>query len=79
VEYDPKVDGQTGKATDAKLYNLADDIGETNNLIEQEPEKARVLQAAWDEWNRSNVPPLWGDGSKAKKAKTKKQRRQSAA
>jgi arylsulfatase A-like enzyme len=78
VKYDPKVDGNTGKATKAKLYNLADDIGETQNLIDKQPEKAKSLQAAWDEWNKSNVPALWGDG-RAKKAKRKKQRQTAGA
>jgi arylsulfatase A-like enzyme len=62
VRYDPRVDGMTGRATEAKLYNLAADIGESNDLMGEEPEKAKQLQAAWDEWNESNVPPLWRDG-----------------
>ena len=32
VRYDPRVDGMTGRATESKLYNLADDIGESNDL-----------------------------------------------
>jgi arylsulfatase A-like enzyme len=62
VRYDATVDGMRGQFTEAKLYNLADDIGETNDLIDKEPEKSAALQAAWDEWNKSNVPALWGDG-----------------
>jgi arylsulfatase A-like enzyme len=62
VRYDATVDGMRGQFTEAKLYNLADDIGESNDLIVKEPEKAASLQAAWDEWNKSNVPALWGDG-----------------
>ena len=58
----PAVDGRQGRATESKLYNLADDIGENNDLMDEEPEKAAALQAAWDEWNKSNVRPLWGDG-----------------
>jgi hypothetical protein len=60
VRYDPAVEGGKGLATGTKLYNLANDIGERENLIEDEPEKAKALQAAWDRWNESNVPPLWG-------------------
>ena len=60
VRYDPNVDGMSGRATESKLYNLAADIGETNDLIAVQPEKAEALQAAWDEWNESNVAPLWG-------------------
>jgi arylsulfatase A-like enzyme len=62
VSYDPRVDGMTGRATESKLYNLAADIGETNDLMDEQPEKAAALQAAWDEWNKSNVRPLWRDG-----------------
>jgi arylsulfatase A-like enzyme len=62
VRYDATVDGMRGQFTEAKLYNLADDISETNDLIDKEPETAAALQAAWDVWDRSNVPALWGDG-----------------
>ncbi len=62
VRYDPQVDGMTGRATESKLYNLAADIGESNDLMDEEPERAAALQAAWDEWNTSNVLPLWRDG-----------------
>ncbi len=79
VKYDPAVDGQKGKATEAKLYNLALDIGESKDLIEDEPDRAKTLQAAWDKWNASNVPAAWGDGGKGKKSKARKQQRQAAA
>jgi arylsulfatase A-like enzyme len=62
VRYDATVDGMRGQFTEPKLYNLAADIGESNDLMGEEPEKAAALQAAWDEWNKSNVPALWGDG-----------------
>jgi arylsulfatase A-like enzyme len=68
VRYDPAVDGATGRATDAKLYNLKDDIGETKDLIRKEAQKAKELQAAWDEWNESNIPPLWGNAAVTKEA-----------
>jgi arylsulfatase A-like enzyme len=68
VRYDPVVDGMKGSATEAKLYNLADDIGESKDLTKSEPQKAKALQAAWDEWNQSNVPALWGGGKKKKAA-----------
>lgn len=69
VKYDPVVDGGKKGATDARLYNLAEDISEEDNVIAEEPEKAKELQAAWDEWNKSNVPPLWGQGNEGKKDK----------
>jgi hypothetical protein len=83
VKYDPTVDGEKvgrGVATEAKLYNLANDIGETNNLIDKEPEKAKMLRAAWDKWNESNVPAAWGmDGTKSKKTKGRKQQQRAAS
>jgi arylsulfatase A-like enzyme len=72
VRYDPVMDGLKGSATDAKLYNLASDIGESKDLLEAEPQKAKELQAAWDEWNQSNVPPLWSNGGGKKKKATGK-------
>jgi arylsulfatase A-like enzyme len=62
VRYDATVDGMRGQFTEPKLYNLADDISESNDLMDKEPEKAASLQEAWDEWNKSNVPALWGGG-----------------
>jgi arylsulfatase A-like enzyme len=67
VRYDPVMDGMKGTATAAKLYNLAKDIGESKDLIAAEPQKTKALQAAWDEWNESNVPALWRGGSGQKK------------
>ena len=62
VRYDAAADGEKSIATAAKLYNLKNDIGETQDLIGAEPQKAKDLQAAWDTWNELNVPPLWGNG-----------------
>jgi arylsulfatase A-like enzyme len=41
------------------LFNLAADIGETNDLSAQEPEIVRELTAAWSNWNSELKPPLW--------------------
>jgi arylsulfatase A-like enzyme len=43
-----------------KLFNLKDDIGETKDLSAAHPEKVKELQAAWDAWNKNNVPATWG-------------------
>jgi arylsulfatase A-like enzyme len=77
VRYDPVVDGMNGKATKAKLYNLANDLGEKDDLIKSEPKKAKALQSAWDEWNASNVPALWPNGNSKKKNATGKRTRAS--
>jgi hypothetical protein len=68
VRYHPVVDGQTGRAPDARLYNLKNDVGEVNNLIEAEPAKAKELQSAWDKWNELNIAPLWGNAVVTKAA-----------
>ena len=58
----------------AELYNLAKDIGEKNNLAEQEPAKFKELAAVWDKWNSELVEPKWfpsappAPGMKAAKA-----------
>lgn len=44
-----------------ELYNLAEDIGETNNLAAEHPEKVRELETKWNEWNKDNKPPLFMD------------------
>ena len=79
VKYDPVVDGGRGRATPAKLYNLADDAGEEHDLFAENPEKAAALQAVWDEWNKGNVPPKWGDGKGKRKTKAQGKGKRRAA
>ncbi len=53
-----------------RLHNLAQDIGEQNDLAAQHPERVKQLQELWDKWNAKNEPPRWidqrwnGDGAK---------------
>jgi arylsulfatase A-like enzyme len=61
VKYDAAAEGGKGTAP-VRLYNLADDIGEKTDLSAREPAKVKELQAAWDDWNKGNVAPLWGGG-----------------
>ncbi|MBU0611529.1 MAG: sulfatase-like hydrolase/transferase, partial [Armatimonadetes bacterium] len=42
-----------------ELYNLAEDIGEKNNLAAKEPEKVKQLQATWESWNAELMEPQW--------------------
>jgi len=69
VKYDSNVETRSGRnnepATAAKLYNLADDIGETKDLAASNPEQVKKLQALWDDWNTGNKPPLWGKNAGA--------------
>ncbi len=63
VRYDKNVDLRTGHkeaATEAKLYNLASDIGESKDLAATMPEKVKELQTKWDSWNATLMKPLWG-------------------
>ena len=66
VRYDSNADTLTGNrrqpVTAAKLYNLADDIGESHDLAAAQPDKLKELQTAWDAWNATLVKPLWGGG-----------------
>jgi arylsulfatase A-like enzyme len=66
VRYDSNADtlsgGRKQPVTAAKLYNLADDPHEDHDLAAAMPEKVLELQSKWDQWNKSNVRPLWGGG-----------------
>ncbi len=48
-----------------RLYNLAEDIGEKNDLSAQRAQKVRELQTIWEQWNALLSKPRWvrgGDG-----------------
>ena len=66
VRYDTTADGvaagRKAGTSPLKLYNLREDIGESKDLAAAQPDKVKELQAKWDEWNKSNVKPLWGGG-----------------
>lgn len=64
IRYDPIVDGPKGAPVSTKLYNLAEDIGEEHDLSAERPEKLAALQAAWNQWDASNIAPLWSGGAK---------------
>ncbi len=44
---------------DARLFNLADDIGEARDLAARHPEKVKALAAIWRAWNAEQKDPLW--------------------
>jgi arylsulfatase A-like enzyme len=61
VRYDQAADdGPAGQVTPPKLYNLANDIGESHDLLGAEPAKARELTTVWETWNQQLAEPLWG-------------------
>jgi hypothetical protein len=69
VRYDRNADtlagGRSAGVTAPKLYNLAKDIGEANDLATSMPDKVTHLQARWDAWNATLVKPLWGGRGEA--------------
>lgn len=42
-----------------KLYDLSQDLGETNDLSAQRPEIVRELRAAWQGWSNDMKPAAW--------------------
>lgn len=44
---------------DWQLYNLAEDMSETNNLASNAPEKLRELKAVWDRLNGEMIESIW--------------------
>jgi arylsulfatase A-like enzyme len=63
------------------LVNLAADMGEQTDLAATQPEKAKELQAQWDQWNSTMQPPRWedcrwdGEEAKATLKENKKKRK----
>jgi arylsulfatase A-like enzyme len=66
VRYDANADTNSGAGgqgvTDAKLYDLSKDVGESNDLASQMPDKVKQLQSQWEAWNADNREPIWGGG-----------------
>ena len=50
-----------------ELFDVRKDAAESVDLATAHPEKVAELKQAWDEWNKSNIDPLW-EGRKKKKA-----------
>jgi len=42
------------------LFNLKEDPNETQNLLQQHPEKAALLESMWRQWDTENIPPNYG-------------------
>jgi len=66
VRYDTTADGnEPPNVSPLKLYNLADDIHEDRDLANAMPEKVQELKLKWEQWNKSNIEPLWGGKAQA--------------
>lgn len=48
------------------LFNLKDDISETNNVAAAKPQLVQRLYAQWKQWDKSSKPPLWNSSRKTK-------------
>ena len=46
-----------------QLYNLAQDVGEKNDLAAQQPDKVKQLKGAYDQWNAQLAVPRWRRGA----------------
>jgi len=55
-------DLQEKKQSGWQLYNLENDIAETQDLTTAKPELVEQLTTAWNQWNQRNVEPRWGGG-----------------
>jgi arylsulfatase A-like enzyme len=71
VRYDGEADavGDEPKrpVSEARLYNLAEDVGETRDLAATMPDKLAELQSKWDAWNATLAAPLWTAKKAARK------------
>jgi arylsulfatase A-like enzyme len=56
VDIDPSV---LRDLSEAGLYNLAEDIGETRNRAAERPDKVKELGDLWQQWNRQLAKPVW--------------------
>lgn len=66
VRYDTAADGERSpQASPARLYHLANDLGEEHDLAATQPDRTKELQALWDKWNSELSAPLWGPGARA--------------
>ena len=45
--------------TPVRLFNLANDIGETTDLSKSQPSDVASLQQSWNQWNAQMIEPLW--------------------
>ncbi|MFY9150539.1 MAG: sulfatase-like hydrolase/transferase [Prolixibacteraceae bacterium] len=45
------------------MYNLADDLGETNNLAAKNPQDFQLLNSELKNWEKETVAPLWTEGA----------------
>ena len=77
---DMKLVVSRGGGPTPELYNLAMDIGESNNLAGSNPKKVQELQALWSKWSAEQEEASAPDspGGKAKKTTKQNKKKQAA-
>ena len=60
------------RVTGDRLYNLAQDPGESRDLAGESPQKVKDLRTAWQAWAHQLIRPLWGPANA--RAASKKRR-----
>ena len=50
------------KTYGSRVYNLTNDLGETNDLSEIEPKASKNLLKAFRKWESTVIKPLWREG-----------------
>jgi arylsulfatase A-like enzyme len=61
VRYDALADDGPARAVSpVRLYNLADDIGESHDVAAMHADLVKELTSTWSAWNAQLAPPLWG-------------------
>ena len=61
IDVDPSV---LSDLSEAGLYNLNEDLGETRNRTADRPDKVRELSELWQHWNRQLSRPSWAPPSR---------------
>ncbi|MSR58932.1 MAG: sulfatase [Planctomycetaceae bacterium] len=61
----PRDRGERPGIADGQLFNVSTDLGETTDLSDRYPDKAKELSAAWDLWNSDLVAPRWNESGTA--------------
>ena len=62
-----KIDGK-----EMRLFNLADDIGETKDLKASHPQVLQDLRSTYEAWNKEQADPLWRPNPAKEEKKKKK-------
>ena len=65
-----------GESGGTQLFNLAADIGETNDLAASQPEALARLSRAYADWNKDNIAPLF-ESPQANRPKAAKKKAQT--